>query len=261
MSGALEIAAVGLRAHQRALETIAGNIANVNTPSYKRADIKFAELVGGLAVSGAHPNQKAAEVPAFLVVNGIRAWSTAEIDRQGMLDVTGNALDLAIDGAGFVELMGPAGRSLLWRGGTLRILDDGSLATEAGFPLRAGILAPRDAVALRIERDGTVFAQYAGERGDDEIGRIALVRAGDDSSLTRLDGGVYESIQGADLVEMSPGEDGLGYIVQGSLERSNVELNEEMVELLIAQRAYAASAQVVRAADEFLSLANNLRRS
>jgi flagellar basal-body rod protein FlgG len=256
MSGALEIAAIGLRAQQRALDAIAGNISNVNTPSYKRANLRFAELVSAAPTTG----EQSAARPENLSVNGVRGWISTEIGRQGKLDSTGNSLDLAIDGAGFIELMGPAGRSLLWRGGTLRVLEDGQLATASGIQLKAGITAPRDVSSLRIDRDGTVFAGFANNRNDEGIGTISLVKVDDAVALDRLDGGIYDAGTDAALGEAAAGEDGLGYLVQGSLERSNVDLNEEMVGLLVTQRAYAANAQVIRAADELLGLANNLRK-
>jgi flagellar basal-body rod protein FlgG len=256
MSGALEIAAVGLRAQQRALEAIAGNVSNINTPAYKRSDLRFAELVAGPAVG-----LRLAADAGQSGVAGVAEWSRPMVDQQGKLKSTGNAFDIAVDGAGFIELMGPAGRTLLWRGGTLRVLDDGLLATADGLALKAAITVPRDAAAIRVERDGTVYAASSADGGESEIGRIDLVKLEEGAAIERRGRGVYAAGDDAELAVAPAGEEGLGHIVQGSLERSNVDLNEEMVGLLVTQRAYAANAQVIRAVDEFLSLANGLRRS
>lgn len=256
MSGALDVASVGMRAQQRALEAIAGNISNINTPTYKRIDMRFAELVGG------SPTESVASstVPVSDSVLGVSSWTSPSFDVQGRIDATGSSTDIAIDGSGFIELLGPAGTTRLWRGGTLRVMDDGALATSAGQLLKASITIPADATAMRIDAEGKVLVSQPGVDGEVEVGRIELVKVLDPGTIERLDGGLYALRDDLAVLAGTPGEDGLGSIVQGSLERSNVDLNAEMVALLIAQRAYAANAQVARAADEFYGIANGLRR-
>jgi len=249
MSGALEVAAIGMRAQQRALDAIASNVSNINTPAFKRSEMRFAELVSPVTGGGGASRE---------AVAGVDLRILPALDRQGQLDATGNPLDIAIDGAGFIELMGPAGRTLLWRGGRLRTLEDGTLATSAGLALKAGIEVPAESTQLRIDRTGKVFATRLD--GESEIGTIALVRPTEPDMIERLEGGIYALVDDGGAIEAAACEEGLGTIVQASLERSNVDLNNEMVALLISQRAYAANAQVVRVADEFLTLANNLRR-
>jgi flagellar basal-body rod protein FlgG len=243
---------IGMRAEQRALETLAGNISNINTPAFKRVDIRFAELVGA--------GQAGSQASAAGSVVGVSPWLIAALDTQGQVEATGNPLDLAVDGSGFIELLGPGGKTLLWRGGTLRVMEDGTLATAAGFALKAGITVSDETTALRIDRDGKVYATEAGRDGEALLGELGLARVIDPAAIERLDGGIFAVIDERGLRSALPGEDGLGTLVQGSLERSNVDLNAEMVALLIAQRAYAANAQVARAADEFYGVANGLRR-
>lgn len=257
MSNALEVAAVGMRMQQRALDAIANNISNINTPAFKRSEMRFSELVAASSIAS---NDGELEKPGFDPVAGMAMSTRPMIEEQGRIEPTGNPKHIAVDGAGFIELLGPAGQILLWRGGSLRVLQDGTLATESGFPLRAGITVPADASEIRIERDGKVFAMLPEPEGASEIGIINLVKLHDPAQATRLEGGIYALDTEGDLTESAPGEDGLGHLVQSSLESSNVDLNSEMVGLLISQRAYAANAQVVRAADEFFNLANNLRR-
>lgn len=255
MSSALEVAAIGMQAQQRALDTIASNVANINTPAFKRSQLRFSELIASPAIAESSGTSAQADAIA-----GVGQWSAPMLDAQGQLRSTGNQLDLAIDGPGFVELMGPSGKSLLWRGGTLRILNDGTLATADGIALRAGISVPADATSLRIDREGKVFATTSDTGTEAQLGSIGLVKVLDASAVDRLDGGIYAAHDELAVSFAAAGEDGLGYFAQGSLEQSNVDLNTEMVDLVVSQRAYGANAQVIRAADELLSLANNLRR-
>lgn len=256
MSGALEVSMIGMRAQQRALETVAGNISNINTPAYKRVDLRFSELVGTAFVD---PVKNAPRRQSD-VVAGVASWTQPLLDTQGQIDQTGNPQDLAIDGVGFIELLGPGGKTLLWRGGSIRVMEDGVLATAAGQQLKAGITVPLDATALRIDADGKVFANQPVTPGETQIGEIALTKVIDPAAIERLDGGVYLLNDEAGVMVGTAGEDGLGHLVQASLERSNVDLNSEMIALLIAQRAYSANAQVAKAADEFYGIANGLRR-
>ena len=244
MSHAFEIASVGLRAQQQALDIHANNIANLNTTYFKRSEVRFADMVGqGDPASSA----------------GVAAQSVLALNARGELQSTGHALDLAVDGLGFIELMGPRGEVHLWRGGRLSIDAQGQLTTEAGDRLRANITVPREAVELEIAADGVVRARIEGQEAE-SLGAINLVRVDDPDALVRLDGGVYKVAEGAYLQDAVPGEDGAGRLVQGSIERSNVELNSEMVQLMIVQRSYAANAQILQAADQMLAVVNNLRR-
>ena len=256
MSGAFEIAGIGLSAQQRALDTIADNIANVNTRSFKRSEVRFSEVMAR-AVEGAAPASSGA--PAQTVA-GISASPVLLLDEQGQLESTGRALDLAIDGAGFIELMGPGGQTYLWRGGTLEIGSDGFLAAGNGMALKDLVSVPLDSSALSIDRDGRVFSSSVSEPDGVEIGQISLVRPTSMSGLERFDGGLYRADSQTDMVVAAAGEDGNGFLVQGSVERSNVDLNNEMVQLMIVQRAYAANSKVVQAADEVAGIVNGLRR-
>jgi flagellar basal-body rod protein FlgG len=256
MSDAFEVGAVAMRAQQRALEVIADNIANVNTQGFKRSQVRYTDIVANGAQALAAPDAQARPSAP----SGVMMDPRLALDEQGELQRTGRALDLAIDGAGFIELMGPAGQTLLWRGGGLKILDDGMLATDGGIPVKAAITMPRDASALTIDRNGTVRVTLANEAEPVEIGQIRLVRLDDSDAVTRLDGGLYRIGDTTQLTDAEPGEDGLGLLAQGAVERSTVELTTEMVQLMMVQRAYAASAQTVQAADQLMGIVNGLRR-
>ncbi len=257
MNGAFYIGAVGMDAQQRALEVVANNIANINTAGFKRSSVRFSEMVGSV--------RDGADMPVALrdragALSGVTLGETPMVWTQGDLRPTGQAFDLAIDGSGFLEMLGPAGRSLLWRGGTLKVNEDGYLAAADGTVLRAMISVPRDATALTIARDGTVSAK-SGDAGESrEIGKLDLVMARDAGMLVDAGGGYYEAADAAETFATQAGEDGGGTFVQGALEGSNVQLTDEMTSLMIVQRAYAASAQVVQAGDQLMSIVNGLRR-
>lgn len=258
MNGAFEIGAAALRAEQAALEVLANNVANVNTPAFKRSDIRFSEVLANQVTPGDTLEVLGPASAIALQGGGVRVSARPELFAQGEVRSTGNPMDIAIDGRGFIELMGPTGQPLLWRGGTLRVGEDGWLGTADGMPLRAGITVPADATALAIARDGIVTALTSG--GEQvELGQIVLVRPEFESALERLDSGLYRPTADARLIDAQPGEDGAGEIIQGSTEASNVELTAEMVQLLIVQRAYGANAQVIQTADRIAAITNNLR--
>ncbi|WEK46131.1 MAG: flagellar hook basal-body protein [Candidatus Andeanibacterium colombiense] len=254
MNGAFEVGAAALRAEQRALEMHANNIANVNTPSFKRTDPRFAEVLARNAdgTDGAAPDTPVA-------FGGVRVVPGEMLFTQGELRSSGNPLDLAISGRGMIELMGPGGTNLLWRGGRLRVNDDGLLATADGNALRAGVIVPSDTEELAIGADGVVTAKTSsGETV--EIGQIGLVTTDNEFGLERLDNGFYQALDGTRLSDARPGEDGAGTLAQGSVEQSNVELTAEMVSMMMVQRAFAADAQIVQAADQLASITNSLKR-
>lgn len=254
MSDAFYVGAVGLQTQQQALEALANNIANVNTPGFKRSEVRYTDVVNRRAEAGG------AAAADTQTVAGVMLDSQFMLNEQGELERTGRSMDLAIQGAGFLELMGPAGQSLLWRGGPLKVNDDGLLATDKGLALRAAISIPHDATSLEIGSDGVVRATVPDTLEPVELGQIQLVRVDNPASVTRLDGGLYRAGDDAQLVEAQPGEDGTGLLVQGAIERSNVALTDEMVRLMMVQRAYAANAQIVQAADQLMGIANGLRR-
>lgn len=258
MNGAFYVGAIGLQSQQRALDVIAGNIANINTPTFKRSEVRFSQVMA------THDD---ADVPAAQLgytapmSAGVTVDSSEMTNEIGQIQTTGHAMDVAIDGQGFIELMGPEGQSVLWRGGTLHVGEDGLLTASNGMALKAAITVPDDAAGITIGNDGVVRATSADTTAAaTELGRIALVRIDDASSLHALDGGVYRLDGEARLTDAQPGEDGTGALVQGGIERSNVEMSNEMVQLMLVQRAYGANAQLVQAADQMMAIANGLRR-
>jgi flagellar basal-body rod protein FlgG len=257
MNGAFYIGAVSLDAQQRALEVVANNIANINTAGFKRSAVQFSELVAPARDAGGDP-VAAADNATNLA--GVMVGGTPHVWTQGDLKQTGQQLDLAISGDGFLELMGAGGQSLLWRGGTMKVNEDGYLAAADGTPLRAMISVPQGASSLAISSDGVVSALVSGQTQSQQVGQLELVMAKDPNSLIDMGNGYYQASDAGETYAAKPGQDGGGTLVQGSLESSNVQLADEMTNLLLVQRAYAANAQVVQAGDQLMSIVNDLRR-
>jgi flagellar basal-body rod protein FlgG len=252
MNGAFYIGATGLDAEQRALDVVANNIANINTVGFKRSSAQFSALLGSDAPQSLDPS---GSQPLL----GVGVDTSAIDFSQGQITQTGQALNLAISGTGFIELLGPAGQTQLWRGGVLEINSDGLLAASNGTPLKAMISVPSDASAVTINADGSVIAVGGGSNGK-LIGQIDLVQDKNLSALTPISGGFYVPGSPNDLTSAAPGVDGGGVLQQGALETSNVDLSNEMVTLLLLQRAYTANAQAVQAGDQLMAIANGLRR-
>lgn len=248
MNGAFYIGATGLRAQQRALDLVANNIANLNTPGFKRGAARFSEVVGADGTA------------AGAIDAGVAVDLSQREFAQGELRTTGKPMDLAVDGPGFIELAGRDGEILLWRGGTLGLNADGVLTGAEGLPLRAMITAPLEARVLKISADGVVTAAADETAAPVEIGRIELAQAKDLSSLTAVGGGLFRPAADSDVQALDLTEEGGGRLVQGALENSNVAMSDEMVSLMLMQRVYAANAQVLQAGDQLMAIANGLRR-
>lgn len=257
MNGAFYIGAAGLQVQQRNLDTIAQNVANIATTGFKRAEVRFAELVTQPSVTNT-PDQAVVPAPAELA--GVRIARTVRVFSQGDLRETGKPLDLAISGDGFLEVLGPGGQTYLWRGGGLKINGEGLLQTADGLTLKTQIEIPDGTSEVRIERDGRVRILSAGDQDYADVGQLDVVLPDDVDRLQPVDGGYYLVDENVELRSYAPGEQGKGVLVQGSLEAANVDLSTELVGLLLTQRAYGANAQVVQAGDQLMAIANGLRR-
>lgn len=260
MNDALYIAATGMQAQQTNVETIANNLVNSSTTAYKRSRVSFTEMVVAEAGRSA---QQAPAVDANLLAPQRRdgagvaiAALTKQFD-QGAITKTDSTYDLAINGDGFIAVTMPDGSTGYTRGGTLRINGDGQLATQVGYPLKPGITVPSDAQSLAITADGHVQILRAGQTVASDAGQLELVRFPSPGQLSAQGDNLYRA---TDKSGEPLSGDGVGAIQQGYLEGSNISMVDEMVNLMVAQRAYESSVKVVQASDEMLGMINNLRR-
>ena len=265
MFDALYIGATGMQTQQLSVETIANNLANVNTTGFKKGRVGFADLMVRDAAGVASPTVEEARAGAFASARrlgaGVSVSSLSKVFDMGELKKTESQFDVAIQGEGFLEVTMPDGTSAYTRGGTLKVNKDGLLATAAGHALKPALAVPDNAEALIIGRDGRVQVRLPKQSNPVELGQIELVRFNGTSMLAAMGDNLYRTSEGSgDPISWRPGEQGAGTLAQGYMESSNVKMVDELVNLMLAQRAYEASVKVVQAADEMLGLVNNLRK-
>jgi flagellar basal-body rod protein FlgG len=261
VSDAFHIAATGMHMQQKNVETVANNLANINTPGFKKARVNFVDMVyRGLA--SANPSISTVNGPSLMQGSGVAIASLDKSFSQGELKQTGNAMDVAIQGEGFIELNHVEDGSLVYsRGGVLTVDTNGMLSTADGYAIKPAIHVGKDVAAISISTDGRVMVSPKNSTESFEAGRIGLVSFADASGLLGLGNNLYRaSDRSGDAIALNAGEDGAGTLVQGALENSNVSLVEEMVSLTVAQRAYESSVKVLQAVDEMLAMSNNLRK-
>ncbi|HEV8690098.1 MAG TPA: flagellar basal-body rod protein FlgG [Ideonella sp.] len=261
MFDALQIAATGMHAQQQNVDAIANNLANVNTTGFKKARVSFTDLVARQSEAADPANAGADAVAESLRGTGVAVGRVARSFDAGEARKTDSPYDVTIAGDGFIEVVLPDGGKAYSRGGTLRVNADGQLATASGQALKPGITIPDDVQDLTITPDGRVQVRSARHPNPVEVGQLELVRFIAPAGLESLGDGLFKATeQAGEPIAGRAGADGVGTIRQGFLEGSNVKLVEEMVNLMVAQRAYEASVKVVQASDEMLGMVNNLRK-
>ena len=261
MLRALRTAALGMSAQQTSVDNTANNLANANTTGFKRNRVAFQDLLYQ-RVRAAGGEDGAAGAPASLQMgHGALAVATVGTFTQGGLSETGNALDLAINGDGFFAVQMPDGGRSYTRDGAFTLTADGLLVTQSGFALDPGIEVPPDALEVTVQADGTVRALLPGETEPVELGQVELSRFQNPAGLRSMGGNLFAETEGSGApVIAPPGEDGLGTVQQGFLEASNVDVVQEMVELISAQRAYELNSKMVQTGEEMLQIANGVKR-
>jgi flagellar basal-body rod protein FlgG len=262
MFDALYISATGMQAQQLNVDTIANNLANLNTTGFKKAKVGFTDLMVREAARQMPLSEGAGILSAAPRLGaGVGISAILKMFDMGDLKKTGSAYDLAVQGEGFLEVTMPDGSSAYTRGGSFRINRDGVLATASGQPLKPNLAIPDNAQNLTIESDGRVQLQVVGQTTPVEIGRIDLVRFPNASGLLAEGDGLYRaSTTSGEAIAARASEDGMGSLAQGFLEGSNVKLPEEMINLMVAQRVYEANVKVIQASDEMLGMINGLRK-
>ena len=262
MIRAMRTAASGMNAQKLNVDNITNNLANVNTTGFKKAKLEFQDLLYQTYRMAGGISQVGAEIPVELqIVYGSRAVATQRIFSQGSLNQTNGSFDIAIDGDGFIPIDLPDGTVAYTRDGALKLSRVGELVTSDGYLLNAAITVPAEAVEVSIGVDGTITVRNAGETEVTDVGQITLVKFLNPAGLHALGRNLYiQTTSSGDPIEGVPGESGLGQIRQGFLEMSNVETVEEMVNLIIAQRAYEINSKAIQTAEEMITIANNLKR-
>ena len=283
MNTSLYIAATGMQAQQLGLDAIANNLTNLNTPGFKSSIVNFQELmysgtsgahavdgashlqrvnrsVGGHVAGAANPIEASDSQDAFFGA-GVAVGSTTKDFTTGTLTQTNSQLDLAIQGNGFIEVVMPDGSLGYTRGGTLSVSKDNFLLSPQGYELKPSIRIPANVSGLTISATGQVSVTTGTSSVATQVGQIELASFSNPGALTPLGNGLYVPADAAGRVTYGkPGDSNTGTLSQGFIEGSNVNMVSQMVNLMVAQRAYELSAKVVQTSDELMSMTNNLRR-
>ncbi|MEO0575463.1 MAG: flagellar hook-basal body protein [Pseudomonadota bacterium] len=259
MVDALHIAHSGLTAQQARLNAISNNLANLNTPAFKKSGVHFEALISQVSVNRNDATGDARGGSSSSSRNGVRVGADQIDMTQGALAPSENPADFALSGQGFLPVVDDRGSERLVRGGRLAIDDAGFLGIGNGWRLAAQINVPPGATNLAIRTDGVVTVVLDDGRLV-ELGRLDVKMTRDAAGMTLIGEGLYEARSGHEVLEGYAGEAGMAEIRQGFVEQSNVSLNEEMVELIVAQRGFQMNARVVQLSDQILETINNLRR-
>lgn len=262
MMRSLWTAASGMTGQQFNIDTISNNLANVNTAGFKRSRVDFQDLLYQTVRFAGTPVTEGAQIPTGIQMgHGTRAVSTQKIFSPGSVKQTDNPLDVAIEGEGFFQVMLPDGRTAYTRDGAFKKDSEGRLVTSDGFFIQPEIVIPADALEVTIGNDGTVTAMLPGESQPQEVGQLELVRFVNPAGLESFGSNLYLATAAAGQpIIGQPGLDGFGSLRAGYIEMSNVQVVEEMVNLIVAQRAYESNSKAIQASDDMLQTANNLRR-
>ncbi|MFQ6008344.1 MAG: flagellar basal-body rod protein FlgG [Candidatus Zixiibacteriota bacterium] len=263
MIKAMRTAASGMIAQQMNVDNIANNLANVSTTGFKRSNIEFQDVLYQNLRRAGTASAVGTEVPTGLSIGyGTRVASTVRQFSEGNLTSTGNPLDLAISGDGFFQIRHPDGSIAYTRDGAFKLSADGRIVTSDGYFLEPEITIPEDATAVSVGTDGVVEVLIVGEEEPVEVGQIELARFINPAGLMAIGHNLLVPTGASgDPITDVPTQNGLGQIDQGYLEMSNVKVVDEMVNMIVAQRAYEMNSKAIQTADDMAAIANNLKRS
>jgi flagellar basal-body rod protein FlgG len=260
MVRALSTAATGMEAQQLNIDTIAHNLSNLNTAGFKARRAQFQDLLYQNIRQAGAANTATTDIPVGLQVGlGTKPVSSDIIFTQGDFSATNNSLDIVIQGSGFFQIRKANGEIGYTRNGNFHMNAQGNLVTSEGDSLEPQITIPADQTNINIGSDGTVSVTSDGQ--SKSVGNIELARFQNPAGLENLGNSLFKTTQSSgDAITGTPGDNGMGTLLSGYIEQSNVSVVDEMVNMIASQRAYEANSKVIRAADEMLSQANNVVR-
>jgi len=255
-------AASGMHAQTLNMDVISNNLANINTAGFKKSRAEFQDLIYQTLREPGARSTISTEIPTGMQVGlGVKPSAVNRIFTQGNFKNTGSPLDMVIEGDGFFQITMPDGTIAYTRNGNFSLDSTGRIVTNDGDPLEPAITIPADAISITIGTDGTVSVLRPGETVATEVGAIQLVKFINPAGLKSLGKNLYlNTTSSGDPIQGTPGLEGLGTIAQGYQEMSNVEIVDELVSMIIAQRAYETNSRSIRAADSMLREAISLGR-
>lgn len=262
MMRSLWTAASGMNTQTQNINVIANNLANVNTTGFKKSRADFQDLMYQTVQNPGSPSTNAAQIPVGIQFGmGSKLAAVGKQFTPGDFSNTGNSLDMAIEGDGFFQVQMPDGSTAYSRAGAFKMDSNGRVVTSDGYPMLPEIVIPSNSSKITIGTDGTVSAVQAGQSTASTVGNIQLANFTNPAGLSSSGRNLYQQTDASgNATTGTPGQTGLGTISQGFLEMSNVNVAEEMVNMIIGQRAYEANSKAITTSDEMLQLANNLKR-
>ena len=263
MDRAMWTAASGMHAQQTKIDVTSNNLANVSTTGFKESSADFQDQMYQVQrMPGATSSAAGTRVPNGIQIGlGVRTGAVAANFDEGKLENTGNDLDVAIEGRGFLQVQMPNGETGFTRAGSLAVDDQGQLVTPDGYPLLSGITIPPDATEVNISSDGTVDVRQPGNTTPTTVGQIQIATFINPSGLKAEGGNMFlQTAASGNPQQNLPGTNGAGTLRQGFLESSNVSVVDEMVDMISSQRAYEVNSKAIKTADQMLQMANNLKR-
>ena len=259
MDASMWVAKTGLDAQQTRMTVISNNLANVNTNGYKRDRTVFEDLLYQRVVQSGGQTSANSNAPTGLMLGtGVRVVATEKIHAQGNMVMTQNALDVAISGDGFFQILQPDGTMAYTRDGSFKLSATGQLITSNGSLLQPTIQIPATAQSITIGSDGTVSAAVVGSTAQQVLGNVTVARFINPAGLESIGQNLLRANAASGAVQqLKPGVNGAGMLVQGGVEASNVNVVEEMVNMIETQRAYEVNSKAIASADEMLKFINN----
>lgn len=259
MGTALWIAKTGLEAQQMRMNAISNNLANASTTGFKRDRTVFSDLIyQNIVQVGAQSSEDTLNPSGLNLGTGVRTVATEKLFTQGNIIQTGNPLDIALQGRGLLQVTMPDGTQAYTRDGTLQMDETGQLVTSMGYPIEPSITIPDNTLSISISSDGVVSVMEPGSAAPSEVGNIQLADFINPTGLQPIGNNLFlESAASGSPQTGTPGLDGLGTLVQNSLEGSNVNTVEELVNMIEAQRAYEMNSKAISTVDQMLQYATN----
>ncbi len=259
MNQALWIAKTGLDAQQTRMAVVANNLANVNTTGFKQGRAVFEDLLyQNVRQSGGQSSQDTMLPSGMSLGTGVRVVATEKLFTQGSVLQSGNALDVAISGRGFFQILKPNGDLAYTRDGTFQINDQGELVTSSGYVVQPGITIPDSAQSITIGTDGTVSVKLPGQTAPTQVGTLETVDFINPVGLQPVgENLLIETASSGTSQGGTPGLNGLGSLIQGSLEGSNVNVVSELVNMIETQRAYEMNSKAISTSDQMMQYVNN----
>ncbi len=261
MMRALSIASTGMAAQQLSVAVIANNLANVSTVGFKKGRWDFQDLTYQ-TLKSAGTTTSSGEVPVGIQIgSGVNPVAVYRGFAQGDFQQTDAPLDIAIEGEGFFQVTMSDGSIAYTRSGSFKIGSDGNIVTAEGYPVLPDITVPIDSIALTISPQGEISAATPGSATPSVLGTIELARFTNPAGLNSIGKNLYQNTAASGEATIgTAGLDGFGTVLQGALEGSNVNIAEEMVNMIVAQRAYELNSKAIQTSDDMMSVANNIKR-